>query len=147
MKRIAILLAIFSSIVGCALAPIPSEFARVERSSSGESIDPNMVRLTIFNSSGGLSHGLDNTGHLNMKIDGKAVGYIPMKRFVIIDASLGAHNVYLEHLDVWMMKSNHQIEVSPTAKGIRVFATLVSNNLEVVEELPPDFDRVYQPAE
>ena len=76
-------------------------------------MDPNMVRLTIFNSSGGLTHGLDNTGHLNMKIDGRAVGYIPMKGFVVIDAGLGAHNVHLEHRDMWMMTSDHQIEIGP----------------------------------
>ncbi len=55
--------------------------------------------------------------------------------------------MYLEHLDAWMMRSNHQIEIGLTTKGIRVFATNFSNGLEVVEELPPDFDRVYQSAD
>jgi hypothetical protein len=45
------------------------------------------------------------------------------------------------------MTSKHEIEVSKSTKAIRVFATKSSNDLEVLDDLPYDFENKSEPID
>jgi hypothetical protein len=45
------------------------------------------------------------------------------------------------------MTSKHEIEVSKSTKAIRVFATKSSNDPEVLDDLPYDFENKSEPID
>lgn len=131
---------------GCGIAPMPSEYRNFKSLDEGPKAG-NTVRIVVYNSTSGLKYSLDKSGDLNMKIGGKAVGHVPMKGYRIIELEAGHHEVYLEHRDVWKMGSNHTIEIKPGSKAISISAFEFTHVLEVLDDLPFNFDAAYKRVE
>ena len=136
----------FLGMQGCGMAPIKREIPLPSQELDAPVAGPGFVRMVVFNSSGGIMHGIDRTGHINLSLDGKGAGYVPMGSYLILEVPPGAHRMELAHRDLWLMRSEHEIEVKAPRAFLRIFSTAVSNDFEYVKELPPDFGSDYEKA-
>lgn len=143
MKITKFSLSVFFIILSssCALRPIPSEHDFVKMEKENISLDElGEGNILIYNDAN-ILHTSDNTSQLNIKIDGKNLGQLRAKDFVIIKLEEGKHLFNLTHLDLVNMRSEHEVTVTNTLKVIRVKPTVTSNKLEVVNQLPKNWKK------
>jgi len=148
MKRIGLhsaLLASIACIAGCSLTPVKNEMPLV-RSFTARATNSNDTKVVIFNESSMVLHGIDNTGRLNVKLDGKGVARLQIGEYVQVIVPRGKHQVYLEHRDMFMFRSDHELEFTNAETFLQVRATPISNEAKVVPELAPQFDVKFRPA-
>lgn len=129
---------LFSS---CGLRPIPSEHNLVYIDK--EKISLNELgngKILIYNNAN-ILHTADNTSNLNIVMDGKNLGQLRAKDYVIVNLENGKHTFNIRHLDVVNMRSEHEVFVTDTLKVISVKPTLTSNKLEEVNQLPKNWDK------
>ncbi len=133
-----LILILFSS---CGLRPIPSEHTLVQIDK--EEINLNKLgngKILIYNDAN-ILHTSDNTSRLNIVMDGKNLGQLRAKDFVIVDLVNGKHIFEIKHLDVVNMRSEHEVTVTDSVKVIRTKPTITSNKLEIVNELPDNWEK------
>ena len=148
MKRIGLpgaLVAALAFIAGCSLPPVKNEMPLVG-SFTARAADSNDTKVVIFNESSMVLHGIDNTGRLNVTLDGKGVAQLNIGEYVQVIVPRGKHHVNLEHRDVFMFRSDHEVEFTTAETFLKVRATPVSNEAKVVPELAPQFDVKFRPA-
>jgi len=148
MKRIGLpgaLLVALACLAGCSLPPVKNEMP-LARSFTARAANSNETKVVIFNQSSMVLHGIDNTGRLNVKLDGKGVAQLNIGEFVQVIVPRGKHQVNLEHRDVFMFRSDHELEFTNAETFLKVRATPVSNEAQVVPELAPQFDVKFRPA-
>jgi hypothetical protein len=63
------------------------------------------------------------------------------KDYVIIRLENGKHLFKLRHLDLVNMRSEHVVTVTDSLKVIRVKPTISSNKLEVINQLPENWEK------
>lgn len=143
MKKITFA-AILSTVLllsSCALRPIPSEYSFVKTDLDSVNIDNlGNGQILIYNGANFL-HRLDNTARLNAWIDNKALGQIRPAEFVIINLENGTYEFKLLHIDIVNMRSEHEVIIDNGIKVIKIRPTLTSNDLEVTNELPSNFEK------
>ena len=128
-------------LTSCGLKPIPSEHDLVRVEKEKLSLDElGNGRILLYNDAN-ILHTSDNTSRLNIKMDGKNLGQLRAKDFVIVSLENGKHIFNINHLDVVNMRSEHEVIVTDTLKVIRVKPTITSNKLEVVNKLPDNWDK------
>ncbi|MGM1057255.1 MAG: hypothetical protein ACQEWG_15315 [Bacteroidota bacterium] len=88
-----------------------------------------------------ILHTADNTSQLNIQLDGKNLGQLRAKDFAIVKLENGGHVFNLRHLDLVNMRSEHKITVTDSLKVILVKPTITSNKLEIVNQLPVNWDK------
>ncbi len=136
---LAILIVILFS--SCALRPIPSEHTLVHMDKENTTLaNLGNGKILIYNDAN-ILHTSDNTSQLNIKMDGKNLGQLSAKNYVIVDLPNGKHIFNLHHLDLVNMRSEHEVNVTDTVKVIMVKPTITSNKLEVVNKLPKNWDK------
>ena len=140
-----VLLAAIASMTGCSLSPVKNEIPLV-KGLAAKATNPNETKVVIFNESSMVLHGIDNTGRLNVSMDGKGVGQINIGEYVQVIVPQGKHEVSLEHRDMFMFRSKHDVEFTRPETFLKVRATPVSNEAKVVPELPEQFDVKFRPA-
>jgi hypothetical protein len=128
----------------CALPPPLIKLPIPDQNWSVTPADTSEVKVIIFNTSGGLAHGIDRTGGINCIIDGMSLGFIDMKAYAIVFLKPGIHILKLSHWDAWTMTSEHLIEIPQHETYLRIYATLFSNDIEIKESLPDDFKTRYK---
>ena len=133
-----VIVLLFSS---CALKPIPTEHTLVQMEKEQTRIENlGQGKILIYNDANILHTG-DNTSQLNIKMDGKNLGQLRAKNYVIVTLPNGKHIFNLHHLDLVNMRSEHEVMVTDTMKVIRVKPTVTSNTLEVTNQLPENWDK------
>ncbi len=132
-------------LTGCAAVPPERETALPNQTVDHPASEPGLKRLIIFNDSNALLHGIDNAGRMNVYLNGKGVGQLPIGRYVVIELESGTHELQLEHRDLKLFKSTHSIRVLEDNQFLRIYSTMTSNGAETVER-PEDFEDVYVPA-
>jgi hypothetical protein len=149
MKRIALnattLFAFIAFTTGCTLSPVKNEIPLV-KNFAAKATNPNETKVVIFNESNMLLHGIDKTGRLNVTLDGKGVAQLDLGEYVQIIVPQGKHEVNLEHRDMALFRSKHDVEFPKPETYLKVRATPVSNEALVVPELPAQFDVKFRPA-
>lgn len=143
MKATTSILTLFIGILfsSCALRPIPTEHSLVYIDKEKISLNElGKGKVLIYNDANILHTG-DNTSQLNIVMDGKNLGQLRAKNYVIVSLENGKHIFNIRHLDLVNMRSEHEVFVTDTLKVIRVKPTVTSNKLEEVNQLPKNWDK------
>ncbi|MCE4064415.1 hypothetical protein LXM63_04860 [Chryseobacterium gleum] len=133
------------SLSSCALRTVPSDYASVKL----DVIDNNTLgngKVLIYNGAG-ILHKMDNTARLNIGLDGKSLGQIRPKEYVIVDLAKGKHEFTVLHIDMVNMRSKHTVEINENTKVIKIEPTINSNKLTVTNMLPEKFDQYIERPE
>lgn len=139
------LLACTLTLSSCALRTVPSDYASVKL----DVIDNNTLgngKVLIYNGAG-ILHKMDNTARLNIGLDGKSLGQIRPKEYVIVDLEKGKHEFTVLHIDMVNMRSKHPVEIDENTKVIKIEPTITSNKLTVTNILPEKFDQYIERPE
>lgn len=139
------LLACTLTLSSCALRTVPSDYASVKL----DVIDNNTLgngKVLIYNGAG-ILHKMDNTARLNIGLDGKSLGQIRPKEYVIVDLEKGKHEFTVLHIDMVNIRSKHQVEIDENTKVIKIEPTITSNKLTVTNILPEKFDQYIERPE
>lgn len=139
------LFACILTLSSCALRTVPSDYASVKL----DVIDNNTLgngKVLIYNGAGVL-HKMDNTARLNIGLDGKSLGQIRPKEYVIVDLEKGKHDFTALHIDMVNMRSKHPVEIDENTKVIKIEPTITSNKLTVTNILPEKFDQYIERPE
>lgn len=129
----------------CALKSIPSEYNFVK--TDFKNTDLNKLgngKILIYNGADFL-HKVDNTARLNIWINDRPLGQLRGSEYVVIDLKNGVYKFKVLHIDMFNMKSTHEIEIDDKTKVIRVKPTLTSNKLTITNELPKNFGKFSYP--
>ncbi|AZA83477.1 hypothetical protein C1637_15550 [Chryseobacterium lactis] len=132
------LLAFSLTLSSCALRSVPSEYSSVNL----DVIDNNTLgngNILIYNGAG-ILHKMDNTARLNIGIDGKSLGQIKPREYVIVNLEKGKHEFTALHIDMVNMRSKHEVEINDNTKVIKIEPTITSNKLTVTNVLPEKFE-------
>ncbi|MGU3375055.1 hypothetical protein [Chryseobacterium sp. M5A1_1a] len=133
------------TLSSCALRTVPSDYTSVKL----DVIDYNTLgngKVLIYNGAGVL-HKMDNTARLNIGLDGKSLGQIRPKEYVIVDLEKGKHEFTALHIDMVNMRSKHPVEINDNTKVIKIEPTLTSNKLTITNILPENFDQYIERPE
>ena len=136
-------LAVFIAILisSCALKPIPTEHTLVQMDKEQTSLENlGNGKILIYNDANILHTG-DNTSQLNIKMNGKNLGQLRAKNYVIVTLPNGKHTFNIRHLDLVNMRSEHEVMVTDTVKVIMVKPTITSNKLEITNQLPKNWEK------
>jgi hypothetical protein len=125
----------------CGLKPIVSEYTFIK--TDFEKIELEKLgngNVLIYNGAN-VFHKIDNTARLNVWIDDKPLGQIKPNEYVIINMKDGRYTFKALHKDVVNMRSEHDVEIDKNTKVIKIKPNITSNKLEVINELPNNFEK------
>src|SRR6185503_13234757 len=122
----AALLLLAAVFCGCASDPVRNEIPLVKGLAS-KATDPNDTKVVIFNQSSMVTHGLDNSGRINVKLNGKGVGQLNINEYVQVIVSKGPYELDLEHRDLVSFRSHHKVEFTGPESFLRINATVISH--------------------
>jgi hypothetical protein len=137
--------ALATSIVACSIGTVAPQFDLPVQSLNTE-IPAGHTAVVFFNASSWLTHGLDRSGKVNVAVSGKNLASLWLGEYVLVMLPPGEYFVSLAHWDLATFTSSHALTVKGERTFVKVYATLTSNGLEVLEAQPPDFERSYEPA-
>lgn len=125
----------------CGLKPITSDYTFIKKDVSNlELEDLGNGNVLIYNGAD-ILHKMDNTARLNVWIGHKAIGQLKPSEYAIINLESGPYQVRLLHLDVFNMKSEHEVLITKDTRIIKVKPNLTSNKLWVTNEFPKRWDK------
>ena len=127
MKNIKLIALIVIICNSCALKPIASEYDFVKVNT--EDVTLNNLgngKVLIYNGSD-ILHKIDNTARLNVLINGRALGQVRPREYVVMNFSSGSYSFKLQHIDLVNMRSEHTVEIDADTKVIRIEPTITSN--------------------
>lgn len=133
------LITLFSA--ACALKPIPSEHNLIRMKKDEISLARLGDGKVLIYNDANILHTADVTSRLNIRLDGKNVGQLRAKNFAIVDLKEGKHVFSIRHIDVVNMNSKHKVMLTDSIKVISVKPTITSNKLEIVNQLPNNWDK------
>lgn len=136
---IAILFSLF--LVSCGLKPVDSEYTFIKTDIEDVKLDDLGKGNVLIYNGADILHKMDNTARLNIWIDNKAVGQLKPSEYAIINLESGPYQVRLLHIDVFNMKSEHEVVIDKDTKVIKVKPNLTSNKLWVTNEFPKRWDK------
>lgn len=136
---LALIIAIL--FTSCGLRPIPSEHALVQMNKEETTLDNLGNGTILIYNDANILHTGDNTSRLNIIMDGKNLGQLRAKDYVIVNLTNGKHTFNINHLDLVNMRSEHEVNVTEEVKVIMVKPTVTSNKLEVTNQLPGNWDK------
>lgn len=148
MKRIsqlALLLAVPLLLAGC-LTPVKNEIPLAGPDLSLPATNPNETRLVIFNDSNYLLYGLDGSGRINVKLNGRGLTQLKVGYYVQVIVPRGSCEVGLLHVDQEYYSTTHQIELTGPEAFLEVRVTGFSNEARLVPALPPNFEKKFKPV-
>jgi hypothetical protein len=125
----------------CALKPITAEYDFVPLHVNDVTLSKLGNGKVLFYNGANILHKIDNTARLNVWINGKALGQIRGREYLIVDLPKGELEVKLHHIDVVNMRSTHTFTLNDTIKIIKVKPTVKSNKLEITNEFPKKFEK------
>ena len=123
----------------CALKSIPSDYNTVKLDIVNTENLGN-GKVLVYNGAG-IMHSADNTARLNVWVDGKSLGQIKAREYLIVDLDKGNREFKILHIDMVNMKSTHQIDINENTKVVRLEPTITSNKATVTNTLPDNFDK------
>lgn len=136
---IVVLLSLF--LVSCGLKPVASEYTFIKTDIEDVKLDDLGNGNVLIYNGADILHKMDNTARLNIWIDNKAVGQLKPSEYAIINLESGPYQVRLLHIDVFNMKSEHQVVIDKDTKIIKVKPNLTSNKLWVTNEFPKRWEK------
>ena len=86
-------------MTGCATPPVLTEYDLPNQALSVKPAE-GLSRVVFFNSSNIILYGLDQSGVISMRLDGKGLATLKIHDYVQIFLDKGEYNLYLVHRDV-----------------------------------------------
>jgi hypothetical protein len=148
MKRLspfAVLFVVLLLCSGC-LAPVKNEIPLAGSDLSIKTAGTNETKLVVFNDSNFLLYGLDGSGRVNVRLDGKGVAQLKVGYYAQVIVPRGNHEVGLLHVDRDYYSTQHEIELTEPEAYLEVRALGFSNEARLVSALPPDFEKKFKPV-
>ena len=148
MKRTiesVLLLAVPLLLAGC-LTPVRNEIPLAGSDLSVQATSPTETKLVIFNDSNYLLYGLDGSGRINVRLNGRGVAQIKVGHYAQVIVPKGSYRVDLLHVDREYYASQHQIELNEPESFLEVRAISFSNEANLVPALPADFEKKFKPV-
>jgi hypothetical protein len=143
--QLVILLVIPLLFTGC-LTPVKNEVPLAGGDLSVKATSTNDTRLVIFNNSNFLLYGLDGSGRINVKLNGKGLVQLKVGYYAQAIVPKGSYQVELLHVDRDYYSSQHQIELSEPESFLEIRAVSFSNEAGLVSTLPPNFEKKFKPV-
>jgi hypothetical protein len=140
LRRLLLIITPLVFLNGCMVAPIQSELPLLSGDVAQRSTKPDEVVLLLFNNSSKLMFGIDNTGRINSRLNGKALGGPNIGEYLIVQIPKGKHRLQLSHLDVFEFRSVHEIVANDDPLIVEMAATPLSNSIRVHKTLPTGND-------
>ncbi len=125
----------------CALKPITSQYTFVKKDLNKVTFDELGNGTVLIYNGADILHKIDNTARLNVWINDKTLGQIRPKEYVIINLQKGNYTFKALHIDVFKMKSTHDVKISENTKVIKIKPNITSNRLTITNELPKKFEK------
>lgn len=135
-KQNFLAVALLPCFSGCMVAPIQSELPLLAVDLEQRSTQSGEVVMILFNNSSKLMYGLDSTGRINVRLNGKAVGGPNIGEYVMLQIPKSKHRLLLSHLDLIEFKSEHDIEAADDQLIVEMAATPISNSIQIHKKLP-----------
>jgi hypothetical protein len=145
--RFSALLILSLLLTGC-LSPVRNEIPLVKGGLNIKPSNTNDAKLVIFSDSSVVGFGIDGTGRINVRLNGKGVTQLNIGRYTQVIVPKGKYQLDLDHQDMLIhFTSHHQLELVQPESFLLISATPVSNKAEMLSILPPDFEVKYKPVE
>jgi hypothetical protein len=144
--QLSALLTLSLLLTGC-LSPVQNEIPLVKGGLNIKPTNTNDTKLVIFSDSSVVGYGLDGSGHINVKLNGKGVTQLKIGRYTQVIVPKGKYQIELDHFDLFHITSQHQFELNTPESFLLISATPRSNRAEMLTLLPPDFETKYKPVE
>lgn len=137
----ALALVLILILTSCGLRPISSEYNFIKTDIGNPTLDNlGNGKVLIYNGAS-FPFKIDNTSRLNIWIEGKPLGQLRRREYVVINVKEGEYNFKLHHLDLVNMRSEHEVVISDTTKVIKLQPTLTSNKLTTTNLLPKKMEK------
>ena len=145
-RRIKLIFIVLFTImfVGCAITP-PVQEVSLPSQSISQVFSEDAPKLVIYNDSDKYLYGLDNSGKINIYLDGKGVGRLNIGQYVIVNAKIGKHEIKVMHKEIIKFESVNQVDVEGPLQFIKIYSKATSNGLKKVEK-PEAFEEKFKPA-
>jgi len=129
-------------LTSCSLQSITTEYdiLIVEKENTTNNLGDGQIMIY---SGADWKHRIDNSAKLNVWIDGKALGQLLPREYVIVKMKKGEHKISLLHKDIANFKSEHLFQIDKDTKILKVKPTITSNKAELTNELPKKWE-VYE---
>jgi hypothetical protein len=132
-------------LAGC-LTPVKNEIPLAGGDLSIQATNMNDTKLVIFNDSNFLLYGMDGSGRINVRLNGKGVAQLHIGQYVQVMVPKGTCQVDLLHRDMADLSSQHQIELRDPESFLEIYSTPFANSARLVPSLPPDFEKNFKPV-
>jgi len=109
--------------------------------------DPTQTKLVVFNASNRLLFDTYGSGRINIEIDGKGLIQLNIGQYIQVIVSRGEHHLQLLHKDLFNFRSQHHIDLTGPEAYVKIWATLFSNKVRIVPELPENFASDFEPVQ
>ena len=139
------LLVVLLLFSGC-LTPVKNEIPLAGSDLSIKPAGTNETKLVIFNDSNYLLYGLDGSGRINVKLNGKGLTQLKVGYYAQVIVPRGTYEVGLLHVDRDYYSTLHQIELTEPESYLEVRALGFSNEAKLVSALPPNFEKKFKPV-
>jgi hypothetical protein len=143
--QLAALIIALQTLSGC-LSPVKNEIPLLSGDLSLKATNALDTKLVIFNDSNYLMFGLDGSGRINIKLNGKGVTQLNLGCYTQMIVPKGGYQLDLTHLDMGTFSSRHQIELTQPESFLEIRATPASNAAQLVPALPADFAAKFTPV-
>ncbi len=103
-----------------------------------ESVAEDTCRVIFFNDSNDFFYAL--TGKIWIGLNNKKIGTINRNEYLEVILSKGNHELFLEHWDLFVFKSRHNIVFEKDTNYVLVKTKPTSNDFKVIESKPDNFE-------
>ena len=129
------------SLASCALKPVASEYDFVKVGSRDIALDElGDGKVLIYNGANFIDK-MDNTHQLNIWINDRALGQIRANEYVVVDFEVGKYQFEALRLNLFKVKTLHNVEISTATKVIEIEPHFTSTRLTLTNELPKRFEK------
>ena len=131
-------------LYGCASIESPSSFNTIQ--DIHVTPDTGTSRVIFFNPISKMGKKFNVNMGVRIEIDGQAGPYIQHSQYFQAFLSRGGHVIKLEHTDPVAFSDTYNIVVNDNDLYIKVSRKLFGNELEIVDQLPNEFEQDFKPA-
>lgn len=142
---LAALIAALPFLAGC-LTPVKNEMPLLSGDLSLKATNATDTKVVIFNDSNRVLFGLDGSGRINVKLDGKGVTQLNIGSYTQLIVPKGSYRVDLTHLDTVTFSSHKQVQFTEPESFLEIHSTPTSNEAKLVPSLPAHFTSDYTPV-
>lgn len=149
MKKPLVLSLLFKFILFafCLIQTSCSTIKKMEAISSAafdKKIPEDMCRVIFFNDSHDLLYAL--SGKMRIGLNNKEIGTINRNEYLEVNLRRGSNELFLEHWDVLVFKSKHDVVFENDTNYVSVKTKPTSNDYRIMESKPDNFEKKYMKA-